>query len=160
MTNLTELNKRIAPYTASAHLTEMTDLHFFGFVVTVTAPDGRKMASATDGERMIEPIVLSLIDVLEAQMNTKEFEENLKKANDVVLFSKEGFTVAHYTGNQVLHNIYRMAGEIHEKLVVRDTPMLVVDKDGKEHCPVCGRKVKKAFCPKCGQRLIYQEVEE
>ena len=49
MINLTDLNKRIAPYTASAHLTTMTDLDFFGFVVTVTAPDGRKMASATEG---------------------------------------------------------------------------------------------------------------
>ena len=93
-------------------------------------------------------------------MNTKEFEDNLIKANDVVLFSEDGFTVAHYTASQVLQNIYIMAGEIHEKLVVRDTPMLVVDKDGKELCPVCGRKVKKAFCPKCGQRLIYQEVED
>ena len=93
-------------------------------------------------------------------MNTREFEENLMKSNDVVLFSEDGFTVAHYTGGQMLHNVYRMAGEIHEKLVVRDTPTLVVDKDGKERCPVCGRKVKEAFCPRCGQRLIYQEVEE
>ena len=108
---------------------------------------------------MIEPVVLSLIEMLEAQMNTKEFEDNLMKANDVVLFSEDGFTVAHYTASQVLHNIYRMAGEIHEKLVVMDTPMLVTDKDGKERCPVCGCKVKKAFCPKCGQRLIYQEAE-
>ena len=93
-------------------------------------------------------------------MNTNKFEDNLMKSNDVVLFSEDGFTVAHYTATQALHNIYRMAGEIHEKLVNRDTPMIVADKDGKERCPVCGCKVKKAFCPKCGQRLIYQEVEE
>jgi precorrin-4 methylase len=93
-------------------------------------------------------------------MNTKEFEDNLIKANDVVLFSEDGTTVAHYTAIQALHHIYRMAGEIHEKLVNRDTPMLVVNKDGKERCPVCGCKIKYAFCPKCGQRLIYQEAKE
>lgn len=92
-------------------------------------------------------------------MNTKEFEDNLIKANDVVLFSEDGFTVAYYTASQALHHIYRIAGEIHEKLVIRDTPMLVANKDGKERCPVCGCKVKKEFCPKCGQRLIYQEME-
>ena len=65
MINLTDLNKRIAPYTASAHLTTMTDLDFFGFVVTVTAPDGRKMASATEWEWMIESVALSLVNMLE-----------------------------------------------------------------------------------------------
>ena len=83
MINLTDLNKRIAPYTASAHLTTMTDLDFFGFVVTVTAPDGRKMASATDEQRMIEPVVLSLIEMLEAQMNTKEFEDTYEPTDMV-----------------------------------------------------------------------------
>ena len=67
MKTLTELNKRIAPYTASAYLTEMADLNFFGFVVTVTAPDGRKMASATEKEWMIEPVALSLIEMLEGK---------------------------------------------------------------------------------------------
>jgi hypothetical protein len=67
MINLTGLNKRIAPYTASAYLTEMADVNFFGFVVTVTAPDGRKMASATEKEWMVEPVTLSLIDMLEGK---------------------------------------------------------------------------------------------
>ena len=83
MIKLTDLNKRIAPYTASAYLTEMTDLDFFGFVVTVTAPDGRKMASATDEQRMVEPVVLSLVNMLEEQMNTKEFEDTYESADMV-----------------------------------------------------------------------------
>ena len=32
-----------------------------------TAPDGRKMASATEKERMVEPVALSLIDMLEGK---------------------------------------------------------------------------------------------
>ena len=67
MLDLTDLNKRIAPYTASAYLTEMADVNFLGFVVTVTAPDGRKMASATEKEWMIEPVALSLVSMMEGK---------------------------------------------------------------------------------------------
>lgn len=76
-----------------------------------------------------------------------------------------------YKGYKTVDYLYKNETEILEELVERDTPMKVIiggiDNHGRVReviCPICHQWLtfteKENFCPKCGKRLDWSEIND
>ena len=88
-------------------------------------------------------------------MTAGEFMTLLKRADSVYVLEEGGTNMTRFTPVDMRVLINAVGTELLEPLVERDTNQQAIKVAGKWHCVTCGKKVKRNFCPYCGQRQGY-----